>query len=90
MLRVAAALIIMSLCAVFLVRYLKKNNIGLKNTQFVEILSSLRLNGRDMFFVLRCGPDVIAFTDGERGACFMGRWSYEEWTKSEKSEIKNS
>ena len=73
----------MSLCAVFLVRYLKKNNIVLKRTQALEILSSLRLTGRDMFFVVHCGPDVIAFTITQGGACFMGRWSYEEWTKSE-------
>ena len=71
--RAAAVLIAMSACAYVMVRYF---------TQEAEILTSLRLTGRDIFFVVRCGPDVIAFTLGPGGACLMGRWSYEDWCKA--------
>lgn len=48
----------------------------------VEVLSSLPL-GKGVFFVVRCGPDVLAFTlSGSGGACLMGRWSYEEWRQA--------
>ena len=80
--RAAAVLIAMSACAYVMVRYFKKNNITLNGTREAEILTSLRLTGRDIFFVVRCGPDVIAFTLGQGGACLMGRWSYEDWCKA--------
>ena len=76
----------MSLCAVILVKYLKKHNPNMKSTSAVKILSSLRLSARDIFLVVRCGPDVIAFTVGSGGSCLMGRWNYEEWVKSEEAE----
>ena len=76
----------MSLSAIILVKYLKKHNPNMKSTSAVRILSSLRLSGRDIFLVVRCGPDVIAFTIGAGGACLMGRWSYDEWVKSEEAD----
>ena len=73
----------MSVCAFILVRFNKKYNPNAKNTASnVKIISSLRLTGRDIFFVIHCGPDVIAFTTGPGGSCFMGRWSYDDWLKS--------
>ena len=83
MIRALAALVIMSLCALLLVKYVKKNHIIPKSNSNVEILTSLRLSVRDIFFVVRCGPDVIAFTLGPGGTCLMGRWSYEEWNKTD-------
>ncbi len=80
--RAAAVLLTMSACAYVMVRYFKKNNITLNGTRDAEILTSLRLTGRDIFFVVRCGPDVIAFTLGQSGVCLMGRWSYEDWCKA--------
>ena len=50
----------------------------------VELLASLPL-GKDVFFVVRCGPDVLAFTLGGSGTCAMGRWKYEEWLGAEDS-----
>ena len=47
----------------------------------VKILSSLRLTGRDMFFVVLRGHDVIAFVLTQTGACPLGRWNYKEWLK---------
>ncbi len=73
----------MSVCAFFLVKYAKKHNISAKVSPSVEILASLRLSAGDVFFVVRCGYEVIAFTNGSHGACVMGRWPYEEWRKHE-------
>ncbi|MBQ7543507.1 MAG: hypothetical protein IJT02_01035 [Synergistaceae bacterium] len=79
MLKAVTALIVMSACAYVLVRYAKKHNPQLNGTRGTEILSSLRLTGRDVFFVVRCGPEVIAFTVGASGTCVVGRWSYDDW-----------
>ncbi|MBQ9433477.1 MAG: hypothetical protein IJU26_04590 [Synergistaceae bacterium] len=72
----------MSACAYVLVRYFRKNSTTLNGTREAEILTSLRLTGRDIFFVVRCGPDVIAFTVGNAGTCLLGRWTYDEWQNS--------
>ena len=81
-LRAAVTLLVMSACAWILVKYAKKHNPQLNGSGGTEILTSLRLTGRDMFFVVRCGPDVIAFTVGPAGSCVMGRWSYHEWLEA--------
>ena len=73
----------MSASAFFLVKYLKKHNFNVKGTSSVEILASLRLSSRDVFFVVHCGPDVIAFTLSQNGACLMGRWNFDDWKKSQ-------
>ena len=79
----------MSLGALIFVKYFKKyfpsatslSNKSGAHAVKIEILSSLRLTSRDIFFVVHCGPDVIAFTLSQGGACLLGRWSYEEWLK---------
>lgn len=82
LLRAAATLIVMSVCAYFLVRYARKHNPQLNGTGSTEILSSLRLTGRDVFFVVKCGPEVIAFTVGQGGTCLLGRWNYDDWLEA--------
>ena len=76
--RVSLALAVLALCALFLVRCSKKRGRGVRDGVAVELLASLPV-GRDVFFVVRCGPDVLAFTSGANGTCLMGRWKYEEW-----------
>ncbi len=73
----------MALCAFVLTKYFRKNNPNAKGSQNVEIITSLRLTARDIFLVVRCGPDVVAFTAGPHGSSLIGRWSYAEWTKSQ-------
>jgi hypothetical protein len=53
-----------------------------QNTNHVKIMASLPL-GKDVFFVLRCGPEVFALTSGHAGTRLLGRWKYEEWLRSE-------
>ena len=60
-------------------RNAKRKAQGGRGSMSVEVLASLSL-GKGVFFVVRCGPDVLAFTFGSGGqSCLMGRWSYEEW-----------
>lgn len=73
----------MSAFAFILVKFTKRKNLNAKDSRNVEIITSLRLSARDIFLVVRCGPDVIAFTVGPHGSSLMGRWSYDEWTKSQ-------
>ena len=44
----------------------------------VGLLASLSL-GRDVIFIVRCGPDVIALLSGRNGGRVIGRWRYEVW-----------
>ncbi len=79
--RILIALGVLSACAVVLIRYSKKRGGPEADGVSVKVLTSLPL-GRDVFFVVRCGPDVLAFTSGGGGSCLMGRWTYEEWVRS--------
>lgn len=79
--RVLIALGVLSVSALVLVRYSKKRSGPERDGVSVKILTSLPL-GRDVFFVVRCGPDVLAFTSGSGGSRLMGRWTYEEWVCS--------
>ncbi|MDR1875274.1 MAG: hypothetical protein LBQ90_09735 [Synergistaceae bacterium] len=50
-------------------------------------MASLPL-GKDVFFVLRCGPEVFALTSGAGGTRLICRWKYEEWLRyDEKAEL---
>ena len=51
----------------------------------VKILASLPL-GKDVFFVLQCGPEVFALTSGHAGTSLIGRWKYEDWIRWEEKE----
>lgn len=76
--RVSLALAILSLCALCLVRCSRKRGGGVRDGAAVELLASLPV-GKDVFFVVRCGPDVLAFTSGATGSRLMGRWKYHDW-----------
>ena len=53
------------------------------NNSAVKIISSLRLSGRDVFYVIKCGPEVLAIIVGSSGANLIGKWSDEEWNKNQ-------
>ena len=82
--RVLFALAVMVFCAVLIVRFSKKKCGSAQGSASVELIASLPV-GKDVFYVLRCGPDVIALTSGNSGVRLIGRWSYEEWVRSESS-----
>ena len=83
--RVLIALGVLSVFAFVLVRCAKKKNGADGEGVPVRVLTSLPV-GKDVFFVVRCGPDVLAFTWGGGGSRLMGRWTYEDWMCSAKEE----
>jgi acyl-CoA-binding protein len=68
----------MSLAALVFVAWARKKGWAKQNQTYVEIMASLPL-GKDVFFVLRCGPEVFALTSGSGGTRLISRWKYEEW-----------
>ena len=76
--RVSLALVLLMLSAALLVRFARRRREGVRDDGAVKLLASLPV-GKDVFFVVRCGPDVLAFTSGGGGSRLMGRWTYEDW-----------
>jgi len=54
--------------------FFHRRRVPLRAKGAVGLLASLSL-GRDVIFIVRCGPDVIALLSGK----VIGRWRYEEW-----------
>ena len=87
--KVIIALVIMAvLCWLFLFISKRKGWLQ-KGSDKLHIISSLSL-GRDVFFVLRCGPEVIAIVSGHSGTRLMGRWKLEDWNISEREKNASS
>ena len=87
LLKMIIALAIMTVGAFFFVRYAKSKGWAKQNGAHVEVIASLPL-GKDVFSVLRCGPDVFAIASGNAGTRLIGRWKYEEWLGWEEEERK--
>jgi hypothetical protein len=82
LIRVILALGVMVAIAIIFVGLAKNKGWVRQNTAHVKIMASLPL-GKDVFFVLRCGPEVFALTSGHAGTRLLGRWKYEEWRRLE-------
>jgi hypothetical protein len=76
--RVVVALLLMSAAGFFFVVLSRKKGWARQNQACVKIMASLPM-GKDVFFVLRCGPEVFALTSGSGGTRLISRWKYEEW-----------
>jgi hypothetical protein len=86
----ALALAIMAVAAFAVVRFLKSSGGRTGRSEArVEVMASLPL-GKDVFFVLRCGPEVFALTSGHTGTHLIGRWKYEEWLRREEEKKGNA
>jgi hypothetical protein len=72
------ALAMMGVIAFIFVGWAKKKGWVRRNEANVKIMASLPL-GKDVFFVLRCGPEVWALTSGPGGTRLLSRWKYDEW-----------
>ena len=81
--KIILALVVLAVsCRLFLYISKRKGWIQ-KGSDKLYIISSLSL-GRDVFFILRCGPDVIAVVSGQSGTRLMGRWKLEDWNSIER------
>lgn len=48
----------------------------------LKLMGVLNL-GREAVYLVRIGPDVVAFCAGKAGSFLLGRWSAEEWNEYE-------
>jgi hypothetical protein len=75
--RMVLALALLCACGYLAVRYVPgrfKANSGGR----LKLIGALNL-GRDMVYIIRAGPDVIAVLSCKNGVMVIGRWSGEEW-----------
>ena len=80
MLRISLSLALLALAGYGAVLY-SRRRVPKGTSGNLKVLASLPL-GRDVLFLVRCGPDVIAITTGSSGSRVIGRWKYEEWIRS--------
>ncbi len=68
-----------------------RSGVSREEQEGVVLLSS-RVVGRGKVYLLRCGPDVIAFWSGRKESILLGRWSGKEWQAwcEEKSSVHSS
>lgn len=85
LIRAGLALAIMSAAGWLFVAWGRRRGWVQQSRAHVKILASLPL-GKDVFFVLQCGPEVFALTSGHAGTCLIGRWKYEDWIQWEEKE----
>ena len=81
--RMLLALLIMGAVGYLAVKYLP-GRLGSVSRGHIRVISALSL-GRDMMYIVKTGPDVIAFWAGRNGSAVLGRWSLEEWENYEAS-----
>lgn len=80
MLRIGLSLALLALAGYGAVLYTRRRMPG-RTSGNLKVLASLPL-GRDVLFLVRCGPDVLAIATGSTGPRVIGRWKYEEWIQS--------
>ncbi|MCL2683774.1 MAG: hypothetical protein FWE55_00875 [Synergistaceae bacterium] len=75
--RMILALVILGLLGYAAVRFLPgRLTAGARG--HIKVVGMLNV-GRDMIYIVRTGPEVVAFVSGRTGATVLGRWSLEEW-----------
>jgi hypothetical protein len=75
--RMLLALLLMGGVGYLAVKYLP-GRLGSAARGHIRVISALNL-GRDMMYIVKAGPDVVAFLAGRNGYAVLGRWSLEEW-----------
>ena len=87
--KVVIALVVLAVSGWMFLYVAKRKGWIQKGSDKLYIISSLSI-GRDVFFIIRCGPDVIAVVAGPSGTKLMGRWSPEDWNASERESKGNA
>lgn len=76
--RMFLALIGIGACAWLALRFAQKRGISRPKRGDLCLLATLPL-GHEVVYLVRCGPDVVAFVSGKNGALFLGRWGLRDW-----------
>jgi len=75
--RMILALLILGAAGYAAVKYLP-GRFSASGKGHLKVMGSLPL-GRDMVYIVKTGPHVVAFFSGKTGQSVLGRWSLEEW-----------
>ncbi|HPZ77252.1 MAG TPA: hypothetical protein PK409_08360 [Thermosynergistes sp.] len=65
-------------CAWLALRFAQKRGLSRPKREDLCLLATLPL-GHEVVYLIRCGPDVVAFASGKNGTLFLGRWSLRDW-----------
>jgi hypothetical protein len=83
--KIIAALLLFGALAYFAFKFLP-GRLGSMSRGHIKIIGAVNL-GRDMMYIARLGPEVVAFLCGRTGSVILGRWSAEEWDDYEAARI---
>jgi hypothetical protein len=79
--RVMLALCLLVGISYILIRYIRPS-IAVRESHNVKVIAALRL-GREMLYIIQCGPDVIALLSGGNNSKVVGKWRKEDWLQGD-------
>ncbi|MDR3278971.1 MAG: hypothetical protein LBT23_00505 [Synergistaceae bacterium] len=79
--RMILALMLLGAAGYAAVKYLP-GKFGITGRGHLKLIGSMSL-GRDMVYIVRTGPHVVAFYSGKTGSSVLGKWSLDEWNDYE-------
>jgi hypothetical protein len=71
------ALLLLCAAGYAAVKYLP-GRLGGRGARHLKVISAVSL-GREMVYIVKTGPEIVALFSGKAGAVVLGRWSLEEW-----------
>lgn len=83
--KIALGILLFGVLAYFALKFLP-GRFGAMSRGHIKIICAANL-GRDMMYIARLGPEVVAFLCGRFGSVVLGRWSAEEWDDYEAARI---
>jgi hypothetical protein len=75
--RMLLALVVLGLLGYVAVKFLP-GRFGSPSRGHLKVISAISL-GRETIYIVKTGPDVVAFLSGRGEATVLGRWGAEEW-----------
>jgi hypothetical protein len=83
--KIILALLLLGALAYFALKFLP-GRLGAMSRGHIKIIGAVNM-GRDMMYIVRLGPEVVAFLSGRSASIVLGRWSAEEWDDYEAARI---
>jgi hypothetical protein len=75
--KMVLALLLLGALAYFALKFLP-GRLGSMSRGHIKVICAVSL-GRDMMYIARLGPQVVAFLCGRTGSTILAKWSAEEW-----------
>lgn len=84
--KVSLAILFLGVSAFFFLRWSPLKNRVLRHDG--SIITSLPV-GRDVIYIVRCGPEVLVLLNGRSGSSLLRSYSLEEWNSSQPYEYRS-